>query len=87
MYLFRLDKPRTLFGKYCASGEAGGDPCGDKLAEWQQILVQRRQEADRERLDVERMWKKYTQLVTSQLRIRSEKERVLRNYILPTVDG
>ncbi len=85
--MLSLGEARALAGKFRASVEAGGDPHGDKLAERQQILVQRRQEADRERLEVERMWEKYMQLVASQLRTRGEKDRVFRKYILPTVHG
>ena len=82
-----LGEARTLAGKYRASVEAGGDPHGDKIAERLQLEAQRRQEAEKERLDVVRMWEKYMQLVASQLRTRGEKDRVFRKYILPVVHG
>ena len=74
-----LGEARTLAGKYRASVEAGGDPHGDKIAERLQLETQRRREAEKERLDVERMWEKYMQLVASQLRTRGEKDRVFAN--------
>lgn len=80
-----LGQARTLAGQFRNSVEAGGDPHGDKLAERLQLEAQRRLETERERLDVERMWEKYMQLVASQLRARGEKDRVFRKYILPTI--
>lgn len=82
-----LGEARTLAGKYRAIVEAGGDPHGDKIAQRLQLEAVRRQEAEKERLDVERMWMKYMQLVASQLRTRGEKDRVFRKYILPEVQG
>ncbi len=82
-----LGEARTLAGKYRASVEAGGDPHGDKIAKRLQLEALRRQEAEKERLDVEKLWEKYMQLVASQLRTRGEKDRVFRKYILSEVHG
>ena len=82
-----LGQARTLAGQFRSSVETGGDPHGDKLEERRRIDEARRQENERVRLGVEFMWVKYMQLVASQLRTRSEKDRVFRKYILPVVDG
>lgn len=82
-----LGEARRLAGQYRSQVEAGGDPHGDKLERRQSLEQQRRQETERERLDVERMWEKYMLLVASQLRTRGEKDRVFRKYILPSVAG
>lgn len=82
-----LGQARALAGKFRASVETGGDPHGEKLEQRRHINEARRLEAERERLDVERMWVKYMQLVASQLRTRGEKDRVFRKHILPFVDG
>lgn len=82
-----LGDARKLAGQYRSSIETGADPHGDKLERRRREDEARRQEAKRERLDVERMWEKYMLLVASQLRTRAEKDRVFRKYILPTVEG
>jgi integrase len=82
-----LGDARKLAGQFRSSVEAGGDPHGDKLEQRLREGDMRRREAEKERLDVERMWEKYMQLVASQLRTRGEKNRVFRKYILPTVAG
>lgn len=50
-------------------------------------MKQRQAEIDKERLDVEGLWETYMQQVASQLRTRAEKDRVIRKYILPYVEG
>lgn len=82
-----LGDARRLAGKMRSNIEAGGDPHGDKLKRRNDEGALRRQEAEKERLHVERLWEKYMHLVASQLRTRGEKDRVFRKYILPTVAG
>lgn len=78
--MLSLAEARKLAGKYRSSIEAGADPHGEKIA-------QRRQEDQKERFDVEKMWEKYMHLVGSQLRTRAEKDRLFRHDILPKVRG
>ncbi|WP_164523238.1 tyrosine-type recombinase/integrase [Sphingomonas koreensis] len=82
-----LSQARTLAGKFRTEVETGGDPHGDKLEQRRLAEAARRQENERERLVVERMWEKYMQLVGSQLRSRGEKDRVFRKHILPSIQG
>jgi hypothetical protein len=82
-----LGEARALAGRNRASIEGGGDPHADKIAERQQAELKRHVVVEQQRLDVEVLWDKYMQLVASQLRSRSEKDRIFRRYILPVVRG
>jgi integrase len=82
-----LGEARKIAGQYRNSIEVGADPHGEKIEGRRREGEQRRQNAEKERLDVERLWEKYMQLVASQLRTRGEKDRVFRKHILPTVAG
>lgn len=85
--MLTLGDARKLAGQYRAGIEGGNDPHGEKREIQHRKTEQRRQENERERLDVEHMWEKYMVLVASQLRTRGEKDRIFRKYILPTVKG
>jgi integrase len=85
--MLSLGEARKLAGQYRAKVEAGYDPHGERLEKRRQELEQRRLEEQRLKLDVERMYAKYMDLVGSQLRSRREKERIFRMYILPYVQG
>jgi integrase len=85
--MLSLGEARKLAGQFRSQVEAGCDPHGDKLEKRRQELEQRRLEEQRFKLDVERMYAKYMDLVGSQLRSRGEKERIFRIYILPYVQG
>ncbi len=82
-----LGDARKFASQHRCDIEAGGDPHGDKLEKRNREAAELRLKLDRERLDVEKMWEKYMQLVASQLRSRGEKDRVFRKYILPEVKG
>lgn len=82
-----LGQARNLAAKFRVAVETGGDPHGDKLEERRRVMTARRQENERERLQVERMWEKYMHLVASQLRSRDEIDRIFRKHILPPIRG
>lgn len=85
--MLTLGEARTLAGKYRADIERGADPHGEKVAERRQIEAVRQRVEEKQQLDVEEMWKKYMQLVASQLRSKGEKDRIFQCYILPVVRG
>jgi hypothetical protein len=85
--MMTLAEARALAGKYRAAVEAGKDPHGDKLAARKQAATLKKQAEEHEKLDVEKLWEKYMQLVASQLRSKGEKDRIFRKYILPPIAG
>ncbi len=85
--MMTLAEARALAGKYRAAVEVGKDPHGGKLAARQQAAALKQQAEEQEKLDVEKLWEKYMQLVASQLRSKGEKDRIFRKYILPSIAG
>lgn len=71
----KLGEARTLAGHRRNEVEAGRDPHGEKIAA-------RRPPPS---LECDRMWEKYVTLAASQLRSRSEKERVYKRYLKPVL--
>ena len=82
-----LGEARMLAGKFRGGIEGGGDPHGDKIKAREAAAVRDDEALESQQLDVEKLWGKYMQQVASQLRSRSEKDRIFRRYILAVVRG